>query len=44
MKDLMNIERVDEPAEETWRGRLNGLGHQTFNLDDAGSIPVRATK
>ena len=24
--------------------RLNGLGHQTFNLDNAGSTPVVDTK
>jgi hypothetical protein len=43
MRSLMDIEQVEDPVEEIWCGRLIGIGHQTFNLDNAGSSPVRTT-
>ena len=32
-----------EPAEEICRSLLNGIGNQTFNLENVGSSPIYGT-
>lgn len=44
MKVTDILEQEIEPAENNCQGRLIGVGHQTFNLGDAGSSPVPDTK